>query len=363
MNLHSKDFTVSPYFTFFLIHSLQIGVGILGFQRIIIKHAGYDAWISIIIMGVITHFVLFCMLKMLEKDNDLINIHTTCFGKWLGNAFTIFFMLYYGLSCLTIFRTYIEVVQVWIFPTIKLWQVGLIILFVVYYTLSGGFRSIAGMCFWGVILSLFILAFFVFPLKYAHFRNILPVFTHSFSDIMLSTKQASLEFLGFEALLMFYPLIEKGKSVKRWAHFSIFFTTFLYVFVALLSFVYFSEGLLQHTVWGTLTMFKIIKIPFIQRFEYVIIFLWFLIILPNLCLTIWASCQAARRSFQLPFKVAFPIFISIIYISSLFFMNRESINILNTYTSKFGLYLIYVYIPVLFVWHYFCYRLKSKTSS
>ncbi|MBY0595739.1 spore germination protein [Bacillus bingmayongensis] len=87
MGTTSKELTVSPYLVFFLIHSLQVGIGILGYQRIIIKSAGYDAWISLILAGIATHFVLFCMLKMLEKDNDLINIHTTCFGKWIGSLF------------------------------------------------------------------------------------------------------------------------------------------------------------------------------------------------------------------------------------------------------------------------------------
>lgn len=59
----------------------------LGYQRIIAQFAGYDAWISLIIAGIATHIVLFCMLKMLEKDNDLMNIHTTCFGKWIGKIF------------------------------------------------------------------------------------------------------------------------------------------------------------------------------------------------------------------------------------------------------------------------------------
>ena len=49
MTGQDKTHTVSPYFTFLLLHSLQIGVGVLGYQRIISQFAGYDAWISLII--------------------------------------------------------------------------------------------------------------------------------------------------------------------------------------------------------------------------------------------------------------------------------------------------------------------------
>ncbi len=94
MNTMNKTKTVSPYFAFILLHSLQVGIGILGYQRVILKNAGYDAWISLIIAGIATHIVLFCMLKMLEKDGDLISIHTTTFGKWVGSIFSVIFTLY-----------------------------------------------------------------------------------------------------------------------------------------------------------------------------------------------------------------------------------------------------------------------------
>ncbi|HAJ3957491.1 TPA: GerAB/ArcD/ProY family transporter, partial [Escherichia coli] len=51
--LFSGDFfsglKVSPYFAFFLNHKIQIGVGILGFERYIAQSAGHDAWVAIII--------------------------------------------------------------------------------------------------------------------------------------------------------------------------------------------------------------------------------------------------------------------------------------------------------------------------
>lgn len=98
MHTMNKTKTVSPYFAFILLHSLQIGIGILGYQRVILKNAGYDAWISLIIAGIATHIVLFCMLKMLEKDGDLISIHTTTFGKWIGSIFSVIslFIAYYS---------------------------------------------------------------------------------------------------------------------------------------------------------------------------------------------------------------------------------------------------------------------------
>ena len=126
--------------------------------------------------------------------------------------------------------------------------------------------------------------------------------------------------------------------------------------------MYYSPGQLHHTIWPTLTMLKIIKVPFIQRFEYIIIFLWYLIILPNLCLTIWSSCCISKRSFHIPFKITLP-FLSQPYLFHPFFTNRENINTLNTVLSQAGLYIVYAYIPILFLFHSLRWRFKNPSKN
>ena len=77
--------------------------------------------------------------------------------------------------------------------------------------------------------------------------------------MLISAKQSALEFLGFETILIFYPFIEKGKSLKRWAHAGIAFSTLIYVILAIVSFMYYSEGQLNRTIWPTLTMLKLLR--------------------------------------------------------------------------------------------------------
>ncbi|WP_274517245.1 GerAB/ArcD/ProY family transporter [Lysinibacillus boronitolerans] len=74
---------------FFVVHGAQIGVGIQGFQRIIYQDARQDAWISVLLAGIATHLVTFCMIKTLEiyGSDDLYGIQIDIFGKWIGNFF------------------------------------------------------------------------------------------------------------------------------------------------------------------------------------------------------------------------------------------------------------------------------------
>ena len=59
-----------------------------GFQRIIYQDARQDAWISVLLAGIATHLVTFCMIKTLEiySSDDLYGIQIDI----LANGLAIF---------------------------------------------------------------------------------------------------------------------------------------------------------------------------------------------------------------------------------------------------------------------------------
>jgi hypothetical protein len=64
--LTDERFLVSPFFVLFLIYSNIIGVGIMGFQRDIIKSAGYDAWISVLLSSISIHVLVWMTYLFLQ---------------------------------------------------------------------------------------------------------------------------------------------------------------------------------------------------------------------------------------------------------------------------------------------------------
>ena len=154
-NTIKEENQVSPSFLFFLVHSTQIGVGILGFQRYIIKGAGYEAWISIFLAAISVCILLAMIFNILTRENsDIVDIHRLYFGKYLGGALTLAASAYYFIFALTIYRTYVEILQIWMFPQLETWIVSLVYLPIIYYTVSGGIRVITGIAFFGVMLPL-----------------------------------------------------------------------------------------------------------------------------------------------------------------------------------------------------------------
>ncbi|MFC0189740.1 GerAB/ArcD/ProY family transporter [Fictibacillus aquaticus] len=345
-----ENFLVSPYLVFFLVHSIQVGVGVLGYQRVVAKFAGYDSWISVLFAGMIIHILIYMIYYVLNTGGgDITSIHTKLFGKYIGTVFNLVLILYFAVWTITVLRTYIEVVQVWMFPTLETWKIASVFLLLTYYVVSAGFRTVTGVCFLGVVLPFGLIVLLVFPLQYSHFTNLLPVFDESIKDYIISTKSMMLSYLGFESLLVFYPFVKNAKTSEKYAHFGNFLTVLIYLTITIITFSFFSEEQLARNVWATLSMVKVVQVSFVERFDYFFVSFWCLVILTNIALSIWASSRLAKVVFKVRHHQMLILISGVVLVVCVLLKTRFLINLLNNYTNILGFYMAAIYIPLLFI--------------
>ncbi|PAQ13736.1 spore gernimation protein GerB [Bacillaceae bacterium SAOS 7] len=360
--LPAESHKVSPYFAFYIITSMQIGVGVLGFQRTVAKAAGHDAWISVIITGLSIHIVLWMAYQVLNKGkNDITIIHRELFGKWIGSILSIALMLYLLSLCITIAREYIEIIQIWMFPQLETWYMALILFALVYLYVSSGFRVNVGLCLLTFLITLPLLLMYWFPLKEANFSYLQPVFDHSLTDILAGSKEMAFSYGGFETLFFFYPFLKNAESSHKWAQYGIAYSTFIYLFTMLVSLLYFSHWQLSNTIWGTLTLWKVVNLPFVERFEYAGIAIWLLVILPNMCLYTWAASRGMKQLFNIKQKHGVMILVILLFVAVVSLTDRQAINQLITSTGNVGLYVFYGYIPFVYFFQMISDKLRRKS--
>ncbi len=350
-NEKNINYRVSNFFVFFLITTSQTGVGLLSYQNLIAKSAGHDGWIVVFITGLSLHIILWMIYKILEgKTNDIISFHREAFGRFIAKVGTLLLSIYFISISLVVFCTYINIVQVWAFPSISILELGICFLLIIYYVVSGGFRVITGICFltFFIPLILFLLSLY-FPARLSHLNNILPLFNLSFLDFIKSSKETSVVFIGFEALMVYFPYLRSGGDSKKWANGGLLYTTMLCTIVAIVSFTYFSLGQLTHNKWPTLEMIKIIELPFIERFEYIFIFSWLAVAIPTICLPLWCISRINKDTFKIKPRITLIISLMVILIFSVLIDNNFKIEKLGKIVSQIGFYFIYVYIPFLFI--------------
>jgi spore germination protein (amino acid permease) len=359
--LVKENHQISGYFVLFLLHASQTGVGMLNFQHRIVQDAEQDAWIALVVTGFLLHVVLWMLYKLLHRPaKDVIDIHRHCFGKYAGDAASILLIGYFFVIALTVFREYLNILQVWVFPSVPTWQPSLMLLLVFYYLISGGFRVLAGFCFFSVILSTLFMISFFYPLQQGEAHYLFPVFTHSFLEIVRSTRNSSFVFFGFEALLLYFPFLKLTRTTARWAHVALLFSTVKYLVILGIALLYFSQGHLKRTLWPTLEMTKMIELQFLERFEYFLIFLWLMVIIPTVCIPIWCCTRIMKRVFAIKPKLPLASILLVLFIITLQFNDQTEIDALRNFTSHIGFYFLFAYIPLLFVIHAGMTKFKSS---
>ncbi len=359
-----KAYQISPFIVFFMVSSAQVGVGILGFERVIAKVAGYNGWMSVIWAGILVHVIIYFIYRMFKDDDsmDLKKIQDETFGKWIGGAFNLLFALYFAFSGFTILRTYLEVIQVWMFPKIHPWFAYLLFAFPIYRAVSGGFRVVAGMCFFGFVLPYWLFFTIIIPLKYGDWTNLLPLLNHPIKDLWEGTKAMSLTYVGYETLLVYYPYIRNPKKSHKYAQWSALHTMILYLLTCIATFVFFSAEQLQSTVWAHLSMTKIIQFSFIQRFEYIKVSWWILVVIPNIMLLLWCASKLVKHTLKVNQRYPTWFFMGVYFLCMFVVDDRGKIDMLNNYNGKVGFWIVYVYIPVLFLIRMTMSKVKGKNK-
>ncbi|WP_078380485.1 GerAB/ArcD/ProY family transporter [Sutcliffiella halmapala] len=359
----NEVFQVSPYFVFFLVHSVQVGVGILGFQQSLVAEAGNDSWIVVILAGIGVHIIIWIIYQLLNRAQmDLIDIHKFLFGKWLGNFFSLIWVAYFTSVGITVLFSYFEVIRVWMFPEISVFLMSLLFGLLVLYCVFGGFRTVAGICFLGVVIPAYLILTFFFPVPYADFLSLLPVWNHSIQEMGKASQEMTLSYLGFSTILFYYPFIKEAKSSQKWAQLGALLTMLTYLLIIVISLCYFSEEQLSKQLWATLTLWKIVEMPVVERFEYIGITSWAVIILPNVCLLFWAASRGFKKIFHMNQKHAMMGIIVLVLILSFFFIKREDILTLSKWTTRVGLYSEFVYVPILFLLYLILSKVRRKKN-
>lgn len=356
----NEQFLISPFLAFFLIHAMQLGFGYLSFSRELVQDVGQDAWIVVLVAGISFHIVIWMMYQILHThQTDIVHIHRRLFGKWMGGMLSVFFIIFLVLLGSIVLRSYIEHIQVWMFPALQTWVLGLVFLLLAYYVVSGGFQVIVGICLFSLVHYILI-SKYAFLVGYLHFSNLTPVLEHSITDLIKSTRQMTYSYLGVVILLICYPFIKNPNQSQKWVHFSNIVTTLLYLSIIVFSLAFYSPEQLSKEVWPTLTMYKFVKLPYFERIEFIAISFNLLRVLPILSLALWAASRTTKILFEVKQRTVLPFFLLMIFIMICLLPNRQSIDAGVSFVSTIGLYFVYAYIPILYILHIF--RKKTRTQ-
>ncbi|MCQ2008715.1 MAG: GerAB/ArcD/ProY family transporter [Sporolactobacillus sp.] len=354
--------TIGPLSAFFLPQVMQIGIGFLSFQQIITKFSEQDGWLATLISGLSTLFVMWIILRLLENERhfgrpDIFSIHRRIFGPWIGNVLTFILMSHVLLFSFAFLRSYIEILQVWIFPQLNSFTFSIIFCCIVWYIVMGGLRTISGVCLLSFIylIPLFILSIFIVP--HAHYENLMPLFDHTPLSIMRSCYETTHDYLGFELILYFYPFISQPEKARKWAFRGVLTTIYIYTTILLLGIIYFSQGEMQNTIWPTITYWKSVRFPLFEHVDIIAIVILLWVLIPNICLCSWILARGIKFTFPaIKMKHSLIGILVVLITITCMVKNGLQVRTINNIYNGFGFIIIYFYLPLLL----FCQWIKKK---
>jgi len=349
VNLHPKEgLLFNAFMLIFIIHAIQVGVGLAGLPRIVYLAAKHDAWISVFLAGMITAVVLVFMIQMLKQYDsaDLYGIHVDTFGKWVGNSLNILYMIYMSCTFFIILMNYVEIVQVWIFPTLPTWQLSLVLILLVIYAVYGGIRVVVGVAFLSVIGTIWLAVVLFVPLQFGDFTHLFPIMNTNTKQLLMGAHSTTLSMLGFEIIMFVYPFVKEKQKTMLFVQLGNMITTIMFTSATLISIVFFASNSLEKTIWPVLSMFKIVRLPNLERFEFIAVSFWMLIILPNMCLYLWAASKGFSRILRKKQKWGVWIIGMAAFAASFYIKSRYQMNTMTDMVAQAGFYFAFCY-PVL----------------
>lgn len=341
--------SVHAFYLFFIIIGIQIGVGILGTPRYVFEESRQDAWLSIMIayLGMLlVASVMFVILFRYPKT-DIFGIQVALFGKWFGKFLGTAYLLFFTLELLSVFLTYIEVIQVFLFPTFPTSILTMLLLILVGYTVLGGFRVVVGLVFIFSILASWVIFLVYDPISRMESAHFFPMFEASLIDLLKGAKKTSYTFLGLEILFLVFPFIGNQHKAKRPVFLGLTVTAFLVLISTIISIGYFSPNDFARMDWPVLSLFKSVSFSFIERFDYLIIAEWMMVIVPTTALLLWAILHGTERLFQVPQKKTFIFVGSILLILCLVINTDLKIQKTTDFVANIGFWIVYVYPIIL----------------
>ncbi|TDQ36085.1 GerAB/ArcD/ProY family transporter [Aureibacillus halotolerans] len=343
-----KQHQVSAFFVFFLLHGVQIGISILNFQHSLVKHVQYDAWLTIAISGLLVHIIIAMIYFMMKRSNgDIVNLHDRVFGKWFGRFLLFCISIYFFVGVFLSLRVYIQIIQTWIFPDLRIWAFAIALIVLVWYIVSGGFRVVTGITVFSVVIPSFFLLILLFPLQYAQVQNLTPIFNHSASNVFQAVWELMPAFFGYFFIMFYYPFIDQAEKSQKWAHIGNVVSTLLYAFTALVSFLFFSPKQILDHLWPSISMLQVVAMPFVERFEFISLSVWLIALLPYVCLACWSGSLMLKRLTPFRQKTFVILSLACVYAALLWVQKQETLESIRQVYSQVGSCIAVGYLPFL----------------
>ncbi|REE81269.1 spore germination protein (amino acid permease) [Paenibacillus taihuensis] len=293
----SKSNRITTLQFILIIHSMQLGVGIISMPKDVADVSGTDGWIAIILGWILSTAASLIIVQVMKKypDGSIIDLIEHYFGKWIGKLAMALFAVYFLLYAYLIFDRMVLLTQSWIMQQTQSWVLMLLFVIPAYMLIKGGVRDIgrfAEITFFASIWMVFVISTLF---KDGNWLHLLPVLKEGWLPVIRTVNTTILSFLGFECIFFIYPHLEKKQSASKGVIIANTLTMLIYLFITIICFLVFSPDEITFFNDAVISAVKIIEFRFIERFDLLILSIYLMVIAKTWISALFMSVYCTSR--------------------------------------------------------------------
>ncbi len=314
---HKHQITSRQLFVFII--AVQIGIGILTLPSILVQIAGHDAWISIIMGGIISSFILVIIMLLLKryKDKSILEINSVLYGKHIGGILNILIIVYSFVAAILGIRIFTNVIKV---STLKLTPPTVLTFFILIPTIYLIWYGLKAICrFVNILLVIYSLVIIFLLLIYKDFRFtfLMPVGGSGIKPITMAIIPSLFGFLGIELVAIIYPNITDKENAMKYALAANLFTMVFFLIVTIFTTGFYGEVMLKQLEYPLFSISRSYKAPIVERIDLFFVAFWFPAMASSLRNYLFSSFYSINEVFNIKKrgKVLFIFYIVAVLVS------------------------------------------------
>lgn len=294
---------ISPYQLAMVVIMSIMSVGAFSIASDITEAAGTDAWIMILLAGLVNILAGILMVRLSTRfaGKTIADYSQELIGAVPAKFFLVLFVLY--LACIMAYelRAFTEVVKMFLLFRTPTEIIMLSLILTCTYIVRGGVECIARIN--ELVFPILFIPFFLILLSGAnllHFDNLLPVFRDMPKKALLTLPLTAYHFGGIELALFYIGFMREPRKAYKPMILALMFITFFFTIVTVICLAAFGAEYTPKLIWPLINYVRVINLPglFIERLDGVILSLWSITVFTTMVTTYFITTYSLSKIFN-----------------------------------------------------------------
>lgn len=260
---------INPYHIGLLMYLVQSGVLMFSLPRLTAVYFGTNGWISILFASMLAcmNIGLFYIVYRLGQGQSVFDIMESSVPKLVLVPFYMTVASVWSIAGCLIGKQYILMFQMLSFQATPAPILKLLYDILVYFLLIKGIYNIVKASTVFFYLTVWMPLLLLYHFREFEWVRFTPFLFQDETNMAHGMIEIFASLLGYEVGLYLFPYVERNSKFLRAVLLGNLYTSFIYIFICVISFGFFGFRLLLNIMFPLFDLLAFIELPFVERIE------------------------------------------------------------------------------------------------